>query len=411
MLQPAHICLAVRFRCFLQNSLGFGYIAFWRIYFAIIELYASEKYRPIFTLSSTMPSVLHILRWSIIGFRCFFLSFPSTSSPSSPSYPLTLLIARSKVSSSVEARCRWLAVGMASPSSFWSPSTLLLALPHGIPKCSSSSMQLLSLWMFGSVLQMSGSRSTTLEVQWSRRIALSTRAESTLRTTAGIGFSACWIWRLTLQECIYTPSVGSSAVVCFRYSSTMYTCLQRQARLTTCNLLQRSRMHHDYRHACSWSSSSDQVCPLSGLTWKLSDEHLCSVPTSGEHGATRCGWTWSVARVFHCPCHQSWNDKVHQHTYCDYSPEDTIQCWYTLRFLPPGSTVDAGHLFGAFNSLCVGFGPYTPPSIPFTTGKRDLLSARRESMNSTCSALDSKRWRWSSYAISSIADWIKWDVT
>jgi hypothetical protein len=41
----------------------------------------------------------------------------------------------------------------------------------------------------------------------------------------------------------------------------------------------------------------------------------------------------------------------------------------------------------------VGFGPRTPPPTRSATGKRYLLSARRESMNSKRSAADSKRWR------------------
>jgi len=90
------------------------------------------------------------------------------------------------------------------------------------------------------------------------------------------------------QECFYTPYVSSSLGVCSRYSSRMYTCLQRQARLTTCNLLQRSRIHSFYHHSLSWIRWSDQVCPCSTLTWKLLDEHLGSFATPGEHGATWC---------------------------------------------------------------------------------------------------------------------------
>jgi len=73
--------------------------------------------------------------------------------------------------------------------------------------------------------------------------------------------------------------------------------------------------------------------------------------------------------------------------------------------------VDAGHLLAAFNTLCVGFGPCTLPSIHSATGKRYLLFARRQSMNSKCSASDSKRWRSYSSAILSLADRIKWDLT
>jgi len=73
MPHSLHICLAVRFRHILQYSLRFVYIACRFICFAIIVFYRSEIYSPIFTLSSTMPSVLHILHWSVIGLRCLFL--------------------------------------------------------------------------------------------------------------------------------------------------------------------------------------------------------------------------------------------------------------------------------------------------------------------------------------------------
>jgi len=67
-----HICLALRFCHMLQYSLRFGYITYHCICFAIIVCYRSEIYSPIFTLSSTMPSVLHIVRWSVIGLWCLF---------------------------------------------------------------------------------------------------------------------------------------------------------------------------------------------------------------------------------------------------------------------------------------------------------------------------------------------------
>jgi len=56
-----HICLALRCRHVLQYSLHFRYIACRCICFAIIVFFRSEIYCPIFTLSTTMPSVLHIL--------------------------------------------------------------------------------------------------------------------------------------------------------------------------------------------------------------------------------------------------------------------------------------------------------------------------------------------------------------
>jgi len=68
-----HICSALRFGHIYQYSLRFEYITCRCISFAIIVFYMSEIYSPILTLSSTMPSVLHILRWSITSFRCLFL--------------------------------------------------------------------------------------------------------------------------------------------------------------------------------------------------------------------------------------------------------------------------------------------------------------------------------------------------
>jgi len=127
-------------------------------------------------------------------------SSASASSPSLPSYPSTSLIPRSNLSSSVTGRRRWLAVGMASRSSLLSPSSSYSPLPPGILKCSSSSVQLLSIGMFGSVLQIWGSSSATSEVKLSRSIALSTCAASTLMTTAGFGFVTCWIWPLTVAR-------------------------------------------------------------------------------------------------------------------------------------------------------------------------------------------------------------------
>ena len=56
------ICLALRFRHILQCSLRFRYIACCCSCFAIIVFYRSEIYSLIFTLSGTMPLVLHILR-------------------------------------------------------------------------------------------------------------------------------------------------------------------------------------------------------------------------------------------------------------------------------------------------------------------------------------------------------------
>ena len=120
-------------------------------------------------------------------------SSTSTSSPSSPSYPSTSLVPRSNLLSSVTGRGRWLEVGMTSRSSHSSPSSSSSPLPPQIPKCSSSSVQLLLIGMFGSVLPISGSSRAISEVKYSRRITLSTRAASTLITSAGVGFSSCSI--------------------------------------------------------------------------------------------------------------------------------------------------------------------------------------------------------------------------
>jgi len=72
-MQHSHWCLALSVCHLLQYSLRFRYIACHWICFAIIVFFTSEINFPIFTLSCTMPSVLHILCWSIIGLRCFFL--------------------------------------------------------------------------------------------------------------------------------------------------------------------------------------------------------------------------------------------------------------------------------------------------------------------------------------------------
>jgi hypothetical protein len=81
---------------------------------------------------------------------CF--SFSSPSSPSSTSYLLTSLITRSNFWSSLEAHYCQLATGIALLWSVSFPSTLLFVLAHSILKCSLSSVQLLSIGMFGSVL-------------------------------------------------------------------------------------------------------------------------------------------------------------------------------------------------------------------------------------------------------------------
>ena len=73
MPHSSHVCLTLRFCQLLQYSLRLGYIACRCICFAIIVFYTSEIYCPIFKLSSTMPSILHILVWSSIGLRSVIL--------------------------------------------------------------------------------------------------------------------------------------------------------------------------------------------------------------------------------------------------------------------------------------------------------------------------------------------------
>jgi len=65
MPHSPHVYLALRF-CFEYHACGCTCLA-------IIVFHRSETYTPIFTLSITMPSVLHILHWFIIGLWCLFL--------------------------------------------------------------------------------------------------------------------------------------------------------------------------------------------------------------------------------------------------------------------------------------------------------------------------------------------------
>jgi len=73
MPHSPHICLALRFCHVLKYSLRLESITCHCICFPIIVFYMSEIYCPIFTLSSTMSWVLHILHWSIIGLQWFCL--------------------------------------------------------------------------------------------------------------------------------------------------------------------------------------------------------------------------------------------------------------------------------------------------------------------------------------------------
>jgi len=191
----------------------------------------------------------------------------------------------------------------------------------------------------------------------------------------------------------------------------MYLCVQRHAKLTTCDPLQRSRMRFYHCHSCNWSNLSDQICPVSALIGKLSDEHLWCFATPGEYSATQCRQSWLVVRVYDCPFRKSCNYKIHQHTDRSYSPDDTI--WYrsTVGLLLRRSIVDTGRSLAAFDSLCIRFAPCTPPATHPATGTRYSLSATREWMNSKCSAADSMRWRSYTSTMLSLADWTKWDLT
>jgi len=152
-----HISLALRWCHLLQYTLRFGYIACRCICFNIIIFYRSEIYCPIFTLSSTMPSVLHILGWSSIGLRCFIHLIPIRIVAIVPFIPIDITgsqVTPLDFSSSLSSR-----------TSLLSPSTSQSLLHLGIPKWSSSSVQLLSIMLFGSVLSISGSWSANSEVK------------------------------------------------------------------------------------------------------------------------------------------------------------------------------------------------------------------------------------------------------
>ena len=107
MPHPLHICWPFRCCHLLQCSLRFGCIIYHCICFAIIVFYWSEMYCLIFPLSSTMPSVLHMLHWCIITLQCFILlirihivtihtliSVDITASQANPTMPSVLHILR-----------------------------------------------------------------------------------------------------------------------------------------------------------------------------------------------------------------------------------------------------------------------------------------------------------------------------
>jgi hypothetical protein len=170
-------------------------------------------------------------------------------------------------------------------------------------------------------------------------------------------------------------------------------------------------MGYFHRYLCNWSSLSNQLCRLSALTWKLLDEYLWSFATPGEHGATWCRETQSVPIIYNRPHGRLQNFKIPQHTYRSCSPDDKIYCRSTPELLPPGNNAYAGHSLAAFDTLCFGFGLRTPPSTLSATGKRYLLSTRKKSTNSKCSALDTKKCKSWTSAMLSLVDWIKWDVS
>ena len=97
-----------------QYSHHFGYIACCCICFVIILLFMSEIYCPILTVSSTMPSVFHILRWPSLVCDSSASSSALALSPSLPSSMSTSLVHRSSLASLVEACHRRLMVGKPS---------------------------------------------------------------------------------------------------------------------------------------------------------------------------------------------------------------------------------------------------------------------------------------------------------
>jgi len=70
MPQSPHICLDFRCCHLIPYSQCFRYISWAWICFAIVLFYQSQIYCSIFALSSTVPSVFHIVCWSIICFEC-----------------------------------------------------------------------------------------------------------------------------------------------------------------------------------------------------------------------------------------------------------------------------------------------------------------------------------------------------
>ena len=158
--------------------------------------------------------------------------------------------------------------------------------------------------------------------------------------------------------------------MCSWYWSRLYVWLQPQVRLTTCDPLQRSRIHSFHRHSCSWSSLSDLVCLHWALTWKLSDEHNVLLPLQKsmvQCGSGKCDQRWefmTISVVNHG------KKKIHQHTHRSYLPNNNIWGRYILGLLVQGNKVDPGHSLAVFDSLCVALGPSSPPSTHSATWKR-----------------------------------------
>jgi hypothetical protein len=71
MWHSPNICLALICCHLSQLRLRFGNIACHWICFTNVILYRFELFCSIFTLTSTIPSALHILHWFIIGLQCF----------------------------------------------------------------------------------------------------------------------------------------------------------------------------------------------------------------------------------------------------------------------------------------------------------------------------------------------------
>jgi len=95
------------------------------------------------------------------------------------------------------------------------------------------------------------------------------------------------------------------------------------------------------------------------------------------------------------------------------TPSHTPAHTRLLERTPPynRTKVDPRDSFVAFDSLCIGFGPYTPLSAYSTSGKWYILSAGMGLITSKPSASDSEGWRSKRFSILFRADSMGWDVT